>query len=125
MEHMLKEQLLFCFSGTQSDMEICPVGAQRFQRNDLGQRSLHTPCPFFVAALGLVTDLQRPLERCYAVLTQKDVDSVFPLAKPFLALHHHCPTNVRVIPFLVVHALPPFFAIVLRKRYDSSPVSMM
>src|ERR1035441_5976149 len=122
---MLKGQLLLCSVGAQRDMEVCSVGAQRFQRHDLCQRRFHTSPPFFVAALGVVTDLQRLLERRGTVLTQEDVHCLFPLAKPFLALHHHRPANMRVIPFPVVHALPPFLAMVLRKRYDSSPVSMM
>ena len=60
---MLKRKLFLCFTGPKSDLELCSVGTQTFQRHDLGQPGFHAPPAFVVAGLGLVTDLQRPLER--------------------------------------------------------------
>src|ERR1700679_1151059 len=103
-------------------MELCPVNAQGLKGHDLGKSVLDSSSSLFMNVLSLVTDLQRPLERCRAIIAQEDVDRLCPSAVPFLALHHHCPAKVGVIPFPVGHALPPFFASVLRNRYDSSPV---
>src|SRR5258708_3647822 len=41
-----------------------------------------------------------PAGRPYRILTQKDMDGLFPSAQTFLAVHHHGPTNLSVIPLL-------------------------
>src|SRR5271165_5369623 len=60
------------------------------------------------------------------ILARKDVNGLFPTAQALPAFDHHRPTNLCPKPFLWPHPLPPFFfSSVLRKRYESVPVSMM
>src|SRR5450755_1618336 len=98
-------------------MEFRPVPAQAIPSHNLGQPAFHPPTPLIVAALCLMADLDGTLESRIVIVTQKDVDRLLPVAQPFLALHHHSPTDLGVIPLLAVHALPPFFlSSVLRNR---------
>lgn len=77
---MLERQLLLCFVRPKADMELCPVDAKWFERDYLGQSVLNSSPSLVVNALSLVTNLQRPLERCRAIIAQEDVDRLFPFA---------------------------------------------
>src|SRR5271157_5596277 len=113
---MFERQMFRGFAVAQPDLELGLVGAQAVQSHNLCQPAFHPSPSFIVAVLCPMTDLQRPLEGRIAILTQKDMDGLFPSAQPFLAVHHHGPTNLSVIPLLAVHTLPPFLASVLRNR---------
>ena len=77
---MLKRQVFRHFARSETDFELCLVGAQTIQLHDSGQPAFHVPSAFASAVLGQATDLQRPFECCFAIITQKDVNRLLPLA---------------------------------------------
>ena len=77
---MLKWQMFLCFARPQRDVDLCPVGAQRFEGHDLGKSVLNMLSSFIVTGLSLVTDLQRSLKRRSAIFAEEDVDRLFPFA---------------------------------------------
>jgi hypothetical protein len=56
------------------------------------------------------------LECRFLVFALEDVNGFFPGAESLFAFDHYRPAQLRVIPLLTRHALPPFLAMVLRKR---------
>src|SRR2546422_6991959 len=102
-----------------------PIYSATVQLHHFRKAFFDPPTPFQVITFLTPADLECMLEGGGVIRTQEHVDGLFPTAQPFFSLHHHRPTQVRSIPFFRVHLLPPFFSNVLRKRYDSVPVSMM
>jgi hypothetical protein len=52
-----------------------------------------------------MADLECTLESRIVIVTKKDVDRLLPATQPFLALHHHSPTDLGVIPLLAVQGV--------------------
>ena len=88
-----------------------------------GNRVLRTPPVWSPPPVGLrcghprlASDLQSLLEGSLLNFAEKDVDCLFPRPQPLFAFRHRSPTQLRLIPLLACHALPPFRAMVPRKR---------
>src|ERR1017187_9355206 len=80
IEHVFKRKALRRPARSQHDLKLRLIGTQTIQPHNLGQPAFHPPPPFVMTALGLVANLQRPLESGIAIITQKDVHRLLPLA---------------------------------------------
>jgi hypothetical protein len=80
IKHVFKRQALRRSGRSQHDLKFRLIGTQTIQPHNLGQPAFHPPPPFLMAMLGLVADLQRPLECRIPVVTQKDVHGLLPVA---------------------------------------------
>ena len=116
MEDMLEGQALLGFAGTKPGLELLFVAAQAIESYELRQSGLHLPSAFGVDILAQASDLQSLLEGSLLNFAEKDVDCLFPLPQPLFAFRHRSPTQLRLIPLLACHALPPFRAMVPRTR---------
>src|SRR5258708_22996011 len=101
-----------------SPVHLCrlQVDSQAVQLHHFRKAFFDAPPPFHVSAFLAPADLEGMLKGAVVIRTQEHVDGLLPTAQTFLSLHHYRPSQVRAIPFLGVHFLPPFFSNVLRKR---------
>src|SRR6516162_378374 len=115
-EDVIERQTFGRLTGAEPDFELGSVAAQASESDDLSQPGLYFSPVFGVDVLAQPSDLQSLLEGCLLIFAKEDVDRIFPLSQPLFACHHHRPAQLRVIPLFTPHALPPFLAMVLRKR---------
>jgi len=115
-EDVLEGQAFPCAAQPKTDFEAGFVAAEAVESYDLCKSGFDFPSPFFVKLLSLSADSQRLLECRFLVFALEDVNCFFPGAESLFAFHHHCLEQLRVIPRLTGHFLPPFRAMVLRKR---------
>ena len=116
MEDMLEGQALLGFAGTKPGLELGLVAAQAIESYELRQPGFYRSTAFVVNILTPLADLECPLKGRLLIFAEEDVDCLFPLPLPLFAFHHRSPTQLRLIPLLACHALPPFRAMVPRKR---------
>jgi len=99
------------------------VGAQAIELDHFGQSLLDQPSAFFVVVFVLSADQESLLEGGLAILTEEDVNRLLPLRSPCLPSTITPSADARNT--IAASCLAAFPCQVLRKRYESLPVSMM